>query len=259
MLLIFLCSSRCLADVEFFTIQNRKAADVLPVVQAMLSPSGKAVADSYANMIIVNDSTDVIRSVHELLRSSDQPVPQVRIQMAFDSGTNADGIVIHSSGSHSGRHLSTENSGVGYGNARHRRSSRSFLNISSGSSGYIRMAREVPVTERWIFFCRRYGVPYLLKDTRTIETGMEVSPVVAGDKVIVTVTPKISWMNNDRIESYRFVEASTEITIPLSQWAEVGGMGNRIESRNDVIRAILSTGSMQEQERVRILIKADVD
>jgi hypothetical protein len=121
------------------------------------------------------------------------------------------------------------------------------------------MAREVPVTDRWIFFCRRYGVPYLLRDTRTIETGMEVSPVVAGDKVIVTVTPRISWMGDGRIETYRFVDASTEVSIPRSQWSEVGGISNMIEGRNDLFGTILSAGSSREQERVRILIKADVD
>lgn len=259
LLFLFIGCSQCLADVEFFTLKNRRAADVLPVVQALLSPTGKAVADRYANMIIVNDSATVIESVHDLLRSSDQPVQQVRIQMAFDSDSNTNGLVIHSSGSHSGRHLSTENMGGGYEDSLHSRSSRSFLTVSSGSSGYIRMAREVPVTDRWLFFCRRYGVPYLLQDTRTIETGMEVSPVVAGDNVIVTVTPRISWMDDDRVETYRFVDASTEISIPRSQWSEVGSMGSRLENRNDFIGAILATGSSRERERIRILIKADVD
>lgn len=258
-LLLLFCSSRCLADVEFFTIKNRRAADILPVVQALLSPSGKAVADSYANMIIVNDEASVIESVHNLLRSSDQPVPQVRIQMAFDSDTNTDGVVVRSSGSHAGRHLSTEHIGSGFGESLRSRSSRSFLTVSSGNSGYIRMAREVPVTDRWVFFCRRYGVPYLLQETRTIETGMEVSPVVAGDNVLVTVTPRISWMDGGRIETYRFVDASTEISIPRSQWSEIGGLSNRLEGRNDIIGAILSTRSSREQESVRMLIKADVE
>lgn len=121
------------------------------------------------------------------------------------------------------------------------------------------MAREVPVTEKWIFFCRRHGVPYLLQETRTIETGMEVTPVAAGDQIILTIIPRISWMVNGRPDSFRFVDAASRLTIPRSQWTTLGGMHSIEEKGSEILETILSTGDSREQTDFSIRIKADVN
>jgi type II/III secretion system protein len=259
LLFLLFLSDNCLGETEIFKIRNRRAEEVLPVVEALLSPQGKAVADKFGNTIVVNDTPEVIAEVQTLLLSSDQRVPQVRVQVAFDSADSGRTIGFGQRETRPGRHLSTEDTRSRYSNSNRKGSGRSFITVSSGSTGYIRMAREVPVTERWIFFCRRYGVPYLLKETRTIETGMEVSPVAAGDMVIVTVTPRISWMENGRTDSFRFVDASTTVTIPRSQWFDLGGMSNISERNKDILGTILSTGDSSEESSFLMQIKADVN
>ncbi len=258
---VFLYTETCLAESEIFKIHNRRAVEVLPVVKALLSPQGRAVADQYGNTIVVNDTVAVLDEVRTLLLSSDQRIPQVRVQVAFDSADN--GRISEfgrgRSGIKTGRHLSTEDTRYRYANSGERTSGTSFIMVSSGSSGYIRMAREVPVTEDWIFCFRRYGVPILLKETRTIETGIEVSPVAAGNQVIVTVTPRISWAENGRTESFRFVDASTTVTIPKSQWFDLGGISNSSESDKDIFGSILSTGDSSEANNFLMKIKADIN
>jgi len=253
-------STSCLAEVEIFKVRNRRAEEILPVVQALLSPGGRAVADNFANTIVVNDNPNVIAAVQTMLLSSDQRIPQIRVQVAHDSGDSGQSRVYgQSSGRTTGRYLSTEDTQYRYANLQGRGSGYSFVTVSSGSSGYIRMAREVPVTERWVFFCSLYGVPHLLKETRTIETGVEVSPVAAGDQVIVTVTPRISWMENGRSDSFRFVDAATTVTIPKSQWFDLAGVSNNSERSRDVLGSILSTGDSSEEQSILMRIKADVD
>lgn len=259
-LALFLYTETCQAESEIFKINNRLAVEVLPVVEAMLSPQGKAVADKYGNTIVVNDTVEILEEVRTLLLSSDQRIPQVRVQVAFDSAD--DGRVAGFTNrpwKGTGRHLSTEDTRYRYANSGRRTSGTSFIMVSSGSSGYVRMAREVPVTKEWIFLFRRHGVPFLLKETRTIETGMEVSPVVAGDQVIVTVTPRVSWMENGRADSFRFMDASTTVTIPRSQWFELGGMRNSLESDKEIFGRILSTGSSNEINTFLMKIKADIN
>ena len=72
---------------------------------------------------------------------------------------------------------------------------------------------------------------------------MEVSPVTVGDQVIITITPRVSWMDNGRTDSFRFVDASTTVTIPRAEWFELGEIHNRLEGDNDIFGRILSTGS----------------
>jgi len=257
---LFLFVETCLAESEIFKINNRLAVDVLPVVKAMLSPQGRAVADKYGNSIVVNDTVEILDEVRTLLLSSDQRVPQVRVQVAFDSADDGRFAGFGGqSGAVPGRRLSTKDTRYRYANSGRRTSGTSFIMVSSGSSGYIRMAREVPVTEEWIILFRRHRVPFLLKETRTIETGMEVSPVVAGEQVIVTVTPRVSWMENGRADSFRFVDASTTVTIPRSQWFELGGMRNSLESDKEIFGRILSTGSSSEMNTFLMKIKADIN
>lgn len=254
--LISCCS--CFATTEFFQISNRPADEILPVVRMALSPQGRAVADSVGNMIIVNDTPETIEAVRSILLSSDQPMPQVTVEMAFESFGN-DARQVPTAGKRPGKHLSTENTLFRYADSGQRRRSRSFVTVSSGSSGYIRMAREVPVTEKWIIFCRRHGVPHLLQETRTIETGMEVTPVAAGDQVIVTIIPRISWMVNGRPDSFRFVDAATRLTIPRSQWTGLGGMRSVEKSNSDILETILSTGEYSKNDDFFIQVKADVN
>ena len=253
-------STSCLAEVEIFKVRNRRADEILPVVKALLSPGGRAVADNFANTIVVNDNPNVVAAVRTILLSSDQRVPQIRVQVAHDTADSGQSRVFRrSSGETRGRYLSTEDTQYRYANSQRRESGTAFVTVSSGSSGYIRMAREVPVTERWVFFCGLYGVPHLLKETRTIETGVEVSPVAAGDQVIVTVTPRISWMEDGRSDSFRFVDAATTVTIPKSQWFDLAGVSNNSERSRDILGSILSTGDSSAGQSILMKIKADVD
>lgn len=235
--LLFQLAGNSFAETEIFMVTHRLAAEILPVVQSTLSPQGRAVADNIGNTIVVNDTPEVLQTVRTLLLSSDQPVPQIRVQMSFGGG-----------GERSGRHLSTRKS-----------RENAFVTVSSGSSGYIRMARQITLTDQWLVLCRRYAVPIHLKETRTLETGMEVMPVAAGDKVIVTVTPRISWMENGRIDNFRFVEAATQVTIPRSQWVNIGGMSSLSADNPDILATILSTRDPDRKNNFLIKIKADIE
>ena len=232
---LFQFTGNSFAATEIFTVKHRLAADILPVVQAALSPQGKAVADNIGNTIIVNDTAEVLQTVSTLLLSSDQQIPQVRVQMNFGGAAQ------------SGRHLSTR---------KNRESA--FVTVSSGSNAYIRMAREVSLTDQWLVLCRRYNVPIFLKETRTLETGMDVTPVAAGDQVIITVTPRISWVENGRTDSFRFVDAATTITVPRSQWVDLGGISSSSGNNSNILGRILSTGDLDRKNNFLIKIKADV-
>ncbi|MBU0946181.1 MAG: hypothetical protein KJ804_17025 [Proteobacteria bacterium] len=258
LVLVLLCNS-CFADTEIFTIRNRPANEILPVVRAALSPEGRAVADNIGNMIIVNDSAEAIDTIRVLLLSSDQKMIQVTVQMAAASSAQEQARAMSSGGKKTGRHLSTENSHFPDASSSQTRKSRSFVTVSSDSSGYIRMAEEIQVSEKWSFFCRQYGVPLLLQGTRTIETGMEITPVATGTQVIVTIIPRISWIMNGRANSFRFVDAATRLTIPRSQWITLGEIPSFSKTDSDILSTILSTSEFRTKDDFTIQIKADIN
>jgi hypothetical protein len=251
-------AGNCFAASEIFKITNRLATDVLPVVESLLSPQGRAVADRYGNTIVVNDSPAVIAEIRTILLTSDQRLAQVRVEIAFDSADSGQVIKHDGYGSRPGRRLSTDGARYGYPHTKSEGRGRSFLTISSGSSGYIRMAKQVPVTSDWMFWFNRYGVPFFVKEVKTIETGFEVSPVAVGDQVIVTVTPRISWTENGRRDSYRFAEAATTVTISRSQWFDLGGVSDVSQGREDLFGVLLSTGDYGDSSSMLMRIKADV-
>ncbi len=258
LILLSVFAEICLAETELFKLKNRLAAEVLPVVEVFLSPDGSAVADSFGNMIVVNDTPEVIDEIRVLLLTSDRPVAQVKVQIALDAADN-DEIASFGKNGKRGRYLSTEEPHFRYSDAQQTGKKRSFILVSSGSSGYIRMARQVLVTEEWHFLFRRHGMPIFFKGIRTIETGMEVSPVVVGDQVVVTVTPRISWLANGDAENFRFVDASTTISVPHSEWVEFGGVNSLVERDSDILGTILASGDFSEKSSILMKIKADVN
>lgn len=255
---VFFIADNCVADSEIFKINNRLAVDILPVVESLLSPHGRAVADKYGNSIVVNDSPDVIAEVRNILLTSDQRLPQVRVEVAFDSAESGRVVFYDGERRRSGRRLSTDGARYRFPYSSREGSGRSFITVSSGSNGYIRMAKQVPLTSEWLFWCNRYGVPLSAKVVNTIETGLEVSPVAVGDQVIVTVTPQVSWMENGRSNSFRFAEAATTMTIPRSQWFELGGISNLSRGKEDLFGTLLSTGDYSDKSSILMKIKADV-
>jgi hypothetical protein len=60
-------------------------------------------------------------------------------------------------------------------------------------------------------------------------------------------------------EEVRFVDASTTVAIPRSQWFDLGGMSNLSESNKDVLGTILSTGDSGKKSSFLVKIKADVN
>ncbi len=74
---------------------------------------------------------------------------------------------------------------------------------------------------------------------REVETGFEVTPIVAGENVHLRIVPRIAYGDrNDAI--IRFFGAQTELTVPFGRWVEIGGSNTH---SNEVIEEILSRGS----------------
>jgi len=61
-------ANRCAAETLVYPMQYRTAAEAVPMVQSLLSPGGRAVADARTNALLVVDDEETIQRVREFLQ-----------------------------------------------------------------------------------------------------------------------------------------------------------------------------------------------
>jgi type II secretory pathway component HofQ len=72
-------------EVAVIKVQYRRAAELVPVVQSMLSAGGSVTVSQRVNSLVIVDSPEAIRRVHAFLEQFDKPVEQVRIHVRFNT------------------------------------------------------------------------------------------------------------------------------------------------------------------------------
>jgi type II secretory pathway component GspD/PulD (secretin) len=243
-----LVSASLAAEVAVIKVNYRSAAEILPQVQNLLTPEGKASVDTRTNSLIVVDTKESLAKIQAFVVSMDQPAEQVKVRFRFQEqgvSTNRD---ISTSGRVSGEHGSVaigrdRREGV-HVRARdtvvnRRGNTESFISVMSGSFAYLWVGKDVPFTERWVYLTHHYAHVVETVNFQRVETGFEVLPIVAGNTVQIEIVPRISSLERgERV--VRFTEAATTLSVPKGQWVTFGGTS---EQSNEVFRDILSYGS----------------
>jgi type II secretory pathway component GspD/PulD (secretin) len=243
-----LVGSTLAAEVAVIKVNYRSATDILPLVQDLLTSEGKATVDTRTNSLIVVDTKESLTKIESFVASMDQPAEQVKVRFRFqEQGVSTDRDI-----STSGR-VSGEHGSVAIGRDRRegvhvrardtvvnrRGNTESFISVMSGSSAYLWVGKEVPFTEQWVYFTRRYAHIVETVNFQRVETGFEVRPIVMGSNVQLEIVPRISSLERGE-QVVRFAEAATTLTVPKGQWVTIGGTS---EQSNEVFRDILSYGS----------------
>jgi type II secretory pathway component GspD/PulD (secretin) len=250
------------AEVVVIPINYREAADLLPMVKTLLSPEGKASIDERTNSIIVVDTNTAIAEIQAFVSTMDKPAEQVRVRFRFQETNLSTDRDISTSGRYSGEHGSVaiggaEEDGVHVtardSRSQHRGQTESFILVMSGSPAYLWVGREIPFTQRWIFLTHTYAYEVETVEFQRVETGFEVKPVVAGDRVHIEIVPRISSFD-EATEVVRLTEASTKVTVLRGQWVTIGGTS---EQSNEAVCAILSTGSSSSNSTLSLSLMVE--
>jgi type II secretory pathway component GspD/PulD (secretin) len=250
------------AELAIIQVNYREASDLLPLVQSLLSPEGKASVDERTNSLIVNDTSASVAEIQAFVARMDKPAEQVRIQFRFQETGLSKNRDISTSGRVSGEHGSVtiggaEEEGVHVraqdSRSQHRGQTESFISVMSGSTAYIWVGREIPFTERWVYLTHTYAHEVQSVSFQRVETGFEVKPVVAGDRVHIEIIPRISSFD-EAAGVVRLTEASTKVTVLRGQWVIIGGTSTQ---SNEAIRAILSTGSSSSSSTLSLSLMVE--
>jgi len=266
--ILFLCPASGFSgrsETVIIRLKFRVAGEVLPVVENMLSQEGKATADARTNSLVVTDNEECIRKVRAFLADFDKPGKQVKISVRFDEVDSIRGRSVSAEGRVSGKHWSVGTGGKREDGVdvrlkdrnRSRKGTSEYSIITmSGSAAYILAGKEVPYRQRWTYLSRRYGGYVDTVVLRRIETGMEVTPIVMGNRAQIEITPRISHEGRGgRRGVVRFTKASTVLSAPLGRWVTIGGTDQK---SNEVIREILKSGSGKRESSLVISLKIEL-
>jgi hypothetical protein len=249
-------------EVAVIRIKYRWASEVLPMVQSMLSPQGTVTVSQRINSLIIVDSQDSIQRVRAYLDQFDKPLEQVRIHVRFHENRAVADRSVSARGKISSDNLSAAIGGkkkdgvdLSIEDRRRRESNYSefFVFATAGSPAFIRAGQEIPYRGKWPGYSRHYAPNADTTVFKTVETGFEVTPTVAGENVHMRIVPRIAYGDrNDAI--IRFYGAQTELTVPFGRWVEIGGSNTH---SNEVIEEILSRGSESSRSSMTMLLMVE--
>ena len=238
------------SEVAVIKVQYRRAAELVDVVQSMLSAKGSVTVSQRTNSLVIVDTPEGIGRVNAYLDQFDRPVEQVRIHIRFRTQGAEQERAIEARGKVSNDDLSVATGGkqkdgldlsVEDRRRRQTTSSEAFVVAMSGSPAFIRSGQQLPYRQSSAFY-RRHAPRDHMVAWQNAESGFEVTPTIVGDNVHLKIVPRIVY--DDRQDAViRFFGAQTELTVPIGQWVEIGGAADR---QNEVIKEILSGGQEEE-------------
>jgi type II secretory pathway component GspD/PulD (secretin) len=256
--LVLFFSTASFAETVVIPMQYRTAVDALPMVKALLSAQGRAVADPRTNALLILDEEAAVQRVREFLAGFDQLGKQGRVRVRFQqSGSSEDqsaaararvsggdwSVTAGSPRRGDGVDVRLEDRG-----ADRQRLTEFSVVVVSGSPAYIVVGEDLLYTERWLDLTRRYARVSETLTIQSIESGMEVLPTFLRDHADIEIIPRISGRGSGR-GVIRFTEASTRLLAPYGQWVTIGGAS---QASNEVIREILARGRGERSAAVSI-------
>ena len=228
-------------EVAIIKIHKRPAQELLPQVQTILSASGRASVDIISNAVIVSDHADTIKKIRHLIRRLDVSTPQVTVTLRYHQAETRTRTLSTSSG------ISGPKAGLHITSGEFRRGKRLQITVSSGSTGYLVVGRQVPFTTFWMDLCSRHGYRFSwLHEYTTVGIGFEVHPLVLDNRVDLSLVPRLSFAQGRTVE---FTRAQTRITVPKNTWVQIGATNSSM----DAVAAAILTANGQTNNRAMIL------
>jgi len=266
------------AVVEVIPLHYRTAEEVIPILQPMLAREG--TLSGFKGQLVVRTTPENLAEIKRILASVDAAPRQLLITVRQD----ADGRLQRRSLNVSGN-IGNDNARVivppvnrdrqggrvviGDGDSRvsgHVLDSTSNLSdrntqalrVLEGREAFISVGQSVPVRGRQVTRTVVNGqVVEQVVDTtqyRDVATGFYVRPRVAGDSVILDISPQRESLSSDIRGGVNVQRAVTTVSGRLGEWIEIGGIRQDASGQQSVL---LGRTSSAGNESRRVLVKVD--
>jgi len=276
LLIVFLLAGAVQADsIETIELQNRPAAELIPIIQPLLDAGGSVSGQGF--QLFVRSSEQNLAQIRQMVKRLDTAARQLMISVFQGSERDLRGLAVSGSfryqdgdsgirvgpGDRASRGADISYSTRGGSVSANTLSTRGRLSdnpvhqlrVSEGSAGYIETGQSIPYFSgsTWLGGHRpvvEAGVEY-----KDVTTGFYVLPRVHGEQVTMDISPHKDAVSGSRAGAIDTQSASTTVTGPLGQWIAIGGVTEQTSRSSSGIASHSSTHSRTNDS---IWIRADV-
>ncbi len=239
---------------KLIKLNNGTCEELEPVARMYLSQDGKIVAIPRLNALMVKDYEENIKKIEAILKNADIPSPMVRVTVNFLGATKQTTTGIYAGAVPYGKYWVV---GVkpNFTSSNQSISGSVNLAIQSGSSGFFRIAENIPYRSWFYSYCTRHG--YIKSEGISfinVSTGFFVTPQVRGDRIFVSIAPGISYFDGNKPGKIKFVEAASEVEVKDGQTVVLGVGDTQEAGSESLISNILGGGSYSKNEKFTIML-----
>ena len=262
--LMLLASAAQAASITTIQLNNRPAAEVIPIIKPMLD-AGEVVTGSGYKLFLraspqsleqVRDIIDALDTAAKMLQVSvfqgseqDLETRSVSGNLQIDNGNISVGIgnnnknksaggISYNSGNLSGDINASTTHQHQTSNPVHQ------LRVSEGTEGFIQTGKKIP-----------YLTGYSSTEYKDVTTGFYVLPRIRGDMVTLQISPFKNSLTKTGKGSIETQSARTTITGRIGEWLPLGGVTEQSKRSQS---SIGSSSSSKSQSQHSIWIRADL-
>lgn len=235
--------------IEVIPLTNRPAFEILPLLAPLLGNTAQLI-DNGSNLL-VKTTPDRLAEIQSIVKQLDVPQSNLVITVMQSRQTTAEelnaaaGIQINVQGGASSRVGGRVIGHLYQTQDKHADENTQTVRTMEGVPAHIKAGNIYPRQ-----FSSSYGYA-TATDAAEATTGFAVIPRLAGNQVILSVSPWSDRMNGrGQIETQN---AQSTIRINLGEWVELGGIGENTSNTNS---ALVNTRQVGESQ-MHILVKVD--
>ena len=264
--LMLLASAAQAASITTIQLNNRPAAEVIPIVKPMLGAGEVITGSGYK--LFLRASPQSLEQVREIIDALDTAAKMLQVSvfqgseqelenrsvsgnLQIDNGSTSVGIGIGNSNKNQSAGSISYNSGnvsgdINASSTHQHQSSNPVhqLRVSEGTEGFIQTGKQIP-----------YLTGYRSTEYKDVTTGFYVLPRVRGGMVTLQISPFKNSLTQTGRGSIETQSARTTITGRIGEWLPLGGVTEKSKRSQS---SIVSSSSSKSQSQHSIWIKADL-
>jgi type II secretory pathway component GspD/PulD (secretin) len=260
--------------VQVVPLKHRLPDEVIPALRPLLAPNESI--NGHDSRLIVRASPATMRQIERVLGEIDTVRRNLRISVRTNESVQrqeqnlgvsgeartGNARIVVTNGARGDRGASVGVRG-GSGNVQvhteRRVTTRSdnlshTLTVLDGGKGFLRVGESIPQVQSYLALIGHRpglvtGIQYY-----DVTTGFEVEPHVIGERVQLTLSPRMAFRSAQGSQIVEMRELRTTVMVTPGEWTDIGGV---VESANEVNRAILSGQTRTRADHNSFQVKVD--
>jgi len=262
-------------ELHVIPLKHRFADEVAPSVRPLLAP-GESVS-GMDSRLIVRATPRTLTQIERMLADIDTPRRNLRISVrhASESARTQDRQdisgdlqrgntrIVVTNGTHGTGGINVGRAGPEGNLQLHserrvttkRDTATQDLTVQDGGRAFLHVGESIPQVQSFLALVGNRpgviaGIQYY-----DVTTGFEVEPRILGEKIQLSVSPRLAFRSNQGTQTIDFQELRTVLMVKPGEWVDLGGA---VESTNAVTRQILSARRSTGSEDSRFLVRVDL-